>query len=650
MNQWICLSVLLSAGSLASAQATEALSERDFLTEVPLVLSVSRLPQRLDDTPGAVTVIDRDMIRLSGARDVADLLRLVPGFQTSMSFESIAPQATYHGGFNSYSNRMQVLVDGRSVYSPYFIGSVEPGLQTVAMDDIERIEVLRGSNSAAYGARAFLGVINIVTRDPVDTLGTQVSVSAGDNAIRDARASLGWNTHKGNFRLGLDRRSDAGLAGSNGENRIDRFNLRADLRPTGADEIQLRMGLLELNAGKGSSDRADNLTRDTRYGSSYLQLDWRRSLGQDQDLALGYSLGHETYDDAFPYSLQAFGINGSVAIDSSGASRSNVLSLQHTWRQNAQLRMVWGAELRREEVVSKPVYNRDDALVTQFSRLFGNVEWRPENDLVLNAGAMAETSGTAGSRMAPRLMLNWHLTQGHTLRVGASRAYRPASNYEQFADVRYSWNGHLLEVSTLASGKVQAESVLARELGYLGAWPKQGLNLDVRAFHERVDDFITQVNTTRPKDYANNENFSIHGIEYQLKWQPWSGTRLAFNQAYLNFSLIDRGIENGVVVSYGNARPAPKLASTLSWFQKLPGKLDLSILHQDSGTMTPQRTGPDHQVAMTRTDVRLATPLRLGAQRGELAVVWQNLGSPYPDADPAYAFQRRVFVTVRINQ
>ena len=157
MNQWICLSVLLSAGSLASAQATEALSERDFLAEVPLVLSVSRLPQRLDDTPGAVTVIDRDMIRLSGARDVADLLRLVPGFQTSMSFESIAPQATYHGGFNSYSNRMQVLVDGRSVYSPYFIGSVEPGLQTVAMDDIERIEVLRGSNSAAYGARAFLG-------------------------------------------------------------------------------------------------------------------------------------------------------------------------------------------------------------------------------------------------------------------------------------------------------------------------------------------------------------------------------------------------------------------------------------------------------------------------------------------------------------
>ena len=113
---------------------------------MPIVLSVSRLPQRLDETPGAVTLLDRDMIRLSGARDVADLLRLVPGFQTSTSFETGAPLASYHGGFDGYSARIQVLVDGRSVYSPFLFGSSAPGLQTVALEDIERIEVLRGSN------------------------------------------------------------------------------------------------------------------------------------------------------------------------------------------------------------------------------------------------------------------------------------------------------------------------------------------------------------------------------------------------------------------------------------------------------------------------------------------------------------------------
>ncbi|MEI7537154.1 MAG: TonB-dependent receptor [Comamonadaceae bacterium] len=650
MNRWIFWCAWLAGSASVCAQGTTGLSERDFLTDVPLVLSVSRLPQRLDDTPGAVTVLDREFIRLSGARDVADLLRLVPGFQSSMSFESIAPQASYHGGFSSYSNRIQVLVDGRSTYSAYFIGSVEPGLQSVAMDDIERIEVLRGSNSAAYGARAFLGVINIVTRDPVDIQGTQLSLNAGNNAIGDARASMGWSAEKASFRLAVDRRSDAGLAGSNGANRIDRFNFRADLRPASGDELQLRLGTLAIDAGKGDPSQLDNLARDTRYESSYLQLDWRRSLDQDQDLALSYSHGHETYRDAFPYSLQAFGINDSIAIDASGVSRSDTLSLQHTWRAGSRLRMVWGAEFRREQVISRPVYNTDDALTTNFSRLFGNLEWRPEKNLVLNAGAMAESSSTSGSSLAPRLMLNWHLADGQTLRVGASRAYRPPSTYEQFADVRYIWNGHLLEVSTLSSGKVQPESVFSREVGYLGILPQLALNLDVRAFHERIDGFITQLNTTRPKDYANTENFSIHGLEYQLKWQPWSGTRFMFNQAYLNFSLIDRGIENGLAVDYGNALPAPKLASTLTWFQKLPGNLDLSIMHQDSGTMTPQRTGHDHQAAMTRTDLRLAAPLRLGAQRGELAVVVQNLGLPYMDADPAYAFQRRAFVTVRLNQ
>ena len=650
MNRWIGGCALLVGSAGVWAQGTAGVSEKDFLTDVPLVLSVSRLPQRLDDTPGAVTVLDREFIRLSGARDVADLLRLVPGFQTSMSFESIAPQASYHGGFSSYSNRIQVLVDGRSAYSAYFIGSVEPGLQSVAMDDIERIEVLRGSNSAAYGARAFLGVINIVTRDPVDTQGAQLGLSTGSNAIGDARASIGWVADKANFRLAVDRRSDAGLAGSNGANQIDRLNFRADFRPANGDDLELRLGTMTLNAGKGSIDNPDNQVRDTRYGSSYLQLDWRRRLDQDQDLALSYSHGDETYRDAFPYSLQALGINDSIAIDATGASRSDVLTLQHTWRKGLQLRMVWGAELRREQVSSKPIYNTDDALVTNFSRLFGNLEWLPEKDLVLNAGAMAENSSTSGSNLAPRLMLNWHLADGHTLRVGASRAYRPPSAYEQFADVRYSWNGHLLEVNTLASGNVHPEGIYSREVGYLAVLPQLGLNLDVRAFHERIDGFITQLNATRPKDYANTENFSIHGLEYQLKWQPWSGARIMFNQTYLNYSLIDHGIENGLAVNYGNALPAPKLASTLTWFQKLPGDLDLSIMHQDSGTMTPQRTGPDHQVAMTRTDLRLATPLRLGAQRGELALVMQNLGSPYLDADPAYAFQRRVFLTVKLNQ
>ena len=112
------LTILLLLANVTGAQTPKVSSELDYLTDMPVVLSASRLPQRLDETPGAVTVLDRDMIRLSGARDVADLMRLVPGFQTSSSFERIGPQASYHGAFTSYANHVQVLVDGRSVYSP----------------------------------------------------------------------------------------------------------------------------------------------------------------------------------------------------------------------------------------------------------------------------------------------------------------------------------------------------------------------------------------------------------------------------------------------------------------------------------------------------------------------------------------------------
>ncbi len=639
-----CLVVLLGLTGMASAQSAAGVSERDFLSDMPIVLSVSRMPQRLDEAPGAVTVIDREAIRLSGARDVADLLRLVPGFQSSMAFEGIAPQVSYHGGFGGYSNRIQVLIDGRSAYSPYFIGSVEPGLQSVALADIERIEVLRGSNSAAYGARAFLGVINIVTRHTIDTLGAQASANLGNNGIRDAGASLGWGTGTATFRLGMDTRADQGLLGAVGTDRVRRVNFRSDLRLNNRDELELRAGAMAIDAGKGSASDVDNLARDTRFQTAYLQLDWRRALSEDADLRLNYSHAGESYRDTFPYSLAAFGLPGSLDIDLSGRGSNDTLSLVHTWRAAPTLRVVWGGEWRRERIQSAPLYNSDATLATDFSRLFGNAEWRLAPELIINAGAMAENSSTSGSNFAPRLMLNWHVADGQTLRGGVSKAYRPPSTYEQFADVRYTWQGMLLQVNTLASGTVRPESVRASELGYLGDFPTLGVNLDVRAFHELIGGFIEQKNAVKPKDYANRDDFAIRGLEYQLKWRPWAGAQLALGQAWVNIDIADQGPHSGS----GMTLVAPKLATTLSFFQKLPGGLDLSLMHQDSGTRTLQGAGRDDQSAMTRTDLRLGAPLRLGSHRGELALVVQNLGSPYPDFAPKFMFGRRVFASLQI--
>ena len=672
MKNCFFLMGLLGFASWAAAQGPQSVTEKDFLSEVPMVLSVSRLPQRLDETPGAVTILDRDMIRLSGARDVADLLRLVPGFQTSSSSIGGAPLASYHGGFDDYSARMQVLVDGRSVYSAYLGGGTGPGLQTVALVDIERIEVLRGSNSAAYGARAMLGVINIVTRHTLDTLGMQAELSGGENGIRDSQGRLGWGTEDASYRLTADRRADDGLIGANGNNHTSRVNFRADLRSPANDDIQVRVGGLTIDSNKGYLNFPEDPVRGRTFESGYGQFDWRRSLGSDEDLSVSFSHMEESYQEAYPFSLislknevaalndhgipewvalknQVAGMGDSVAIGFGGHSSSDNLSVQHTFRYGSDLRVVWGGEFRHEQVTSQALFNTDSAFVTDFSRLFANAEWQLARNLVLNAGSMFEYSSVSGESLAPRVMLNWRVVEGQTLRAGVSKAYRPPSAFEQFSNTRYSSNGVLLKVVSMAKGNVQSESVLAREIGYLADFPKLNLNLDVRAFHEQIGGFIrsnTYALTTEaplfpsaPYDYRNNEDFSIQGLEYQMKWRPWRDAQFIFNQAYIDINSADPG----------SAMAAPELVSSMTYFQKLPGGIDLSLMHLDSGTKVLQGAGANDKLAMTRTDLRLGFPLRFGRNRGELALVVQNLGTPYQDFQKNFYFERRAFVTLRVE-
>lgn len=642
----------LLSSPAAWAQSGLVISENDFFDEMPIVLSVSRLPQRLDETPGAVTILDRDMIRRSGARDVADLLRLVPGFQTSTAFEGDAPQATYHGRFNYFSARMQVLVDGRSAYSTYLFGSVGPGLMSLALEDIERIEVLRGSNSAAYGARAMLGVVNIVTQHTDATQGVQAKLSTGQNGIRDAQAAIGWRTDQAGFRLSADNRADDGLAGSNGHNRVRRINFRSDWRASFEDEVQVRAGMLGIDAGRGFAGRADAPPRDGSYESGFVQIDWHRTLGLNDDLTLLLSRTQEDYRDSFAYSLLPLGINDSFEVSANGKTINDSVTLQHTFRQGDGLRLVWGGEWRREQVSSEPMYNRSEALVTDFKRLFANAEWRLAPDWLLNAGFMAEEHSRYGFSLAPRVMLNWHVSPGHTLRAGVSRAFRPPSVFETSSDVRYSYKNLLLQVTSLSRGNLQPESLLSRELGYLASFPQWGAGLDVRVFHEQLSGFVereryalpagSSLLPSNPWDFYNSEGFSIRGLEYQLNWKPWQGAQVGFSQAFTRIA-----VSNAPMYSYVDSA-VPKLASMLFFTQKLPADFELSLLHQDSGASSIQGSGLATPVTM-RTDVRLAKALRWGARRGELALVVQNLGQPYLDFDEKFEFRRRAFLTLRLD-
>ena len=187
----VAISLLTATIIFSSIQvsAEELPSEEDYLGEVPVVLSVTRLKQPRADAPASITIIDRKMIEASGAQEIPDLLRLVPGFQVGHLSDGRVT-VTYHGLSDSFARRMQVLVDGRSVYSPVFGGINWPDLP-LALEDIERIEIIRGPNSVTYGSNSFLAVVNIITRHSTQDHGHTGLVTGGDIGTKKALYRFG---------------------------------------------------------------------------------------------------------------------------------------------------------------------------------------------------------------------------------------------------------------------------------------------------------------------------------------------------------------------------------------------------------------------------------------------------------------------------
>ena len=147
---------------------------------VPVVLTATRIQQHQSDVPASVTILDSDLIKRIGAKDLPELLRYVPGMMIGPDRNNNADSVHYHGGPAALPKNLQVLINGRSMYRSG-LAAVSWYELPVAVEEIRRIEVVRGPNSATYGANAYQAVINILTKHPSDTLGSKVVTEFGNN-------------------------------------------------------------------------------------------------------------------------------------------------------------------------------------------------------------------------------------------------------------------------------------------------------------------------------------------------------------------------------------------------------------------------------------------------------------------------------------
>jgi len=647
---------LLAVAGLGAALAHDhptaptGLSESDFLGELPTVLSVSRLAQTLPETPGAVTLLDREFIRMSGARDVVDLLRLVPGFQTSSSFHTDVPSATYHGHISDWANRIQVLVDGRSVYSGLLAGSSGTGWHTLALDDIERIEILRGSNSATYGARAFLGVVSIVSRDARETLGLAGSVTRGENGVSDQSMRYGWHLGDAHFRLSADALNANGLEGEVSGNHTERVNLVGHFPLEHGADLQLRAGATALYAGRGELNNiGGNPARRWASGARYVQADWSRPINGDQDLHIAYAHTENFQVDRFPF-LTPSPYYGGI-IDASGTEVVDNLSIQHGLRLSPELRMAWGGEWRHEDVQAAPLYDGTRHMESYSTRLFGSAEWRMAPGWLLNLGGLLESTNADGDTFTPRAMVNWELAPAHTLRAGVSSAFRTPSTFEKFARVRFfdAQGQHPTPYQILNLGTVGPERLIARELGYHYGGAAGALQTDVRLYQEQVTDGILESEDPSspfftPQTYRNSQNYNIQGLEWQLQWQASPATRIYLTQSWTDMVDVRAA---GVRSLFRTAHSAPRYGASLALMHHFADGWSASLTHQQADDMALLSISDNPWLAsMQRTDLRLARQLRLGGKRVELAATVQNMGERYRDGDWKLWFHQRGLLTV----
>ncbi|MCP5197889.1 MAG: TonB-dependent receptor [Gammaproteobacteria bacterium] len=636
----LVLGAFIESVAVHSEEGTPLLTDADYWQTPARVLSVTQLAQPPAETPAAVTTITREEITASGARTIPELLRRVPG--VTVAFENASnPVVNYQGLNSNLSARMQVLIDGRSVYNPFFGGVVWQSLP-LEVEDIERIEFIRSPNAAIDGANAFLATISIFTRHAAEDRGFYSKVRAGNDAIRDAYLRHGGGQGSLNYRISGAYRADNGLDTRADDQHLRYLSGRADWDLGAAQHLTALAGFKDSDLGQGFATGQFNILQNpfeacfpphTRHiRNVYGQLRYDLTPTPDQETTAQFY--YERLESLAEYT-RLTPCPGLAKKDDYLTERFD-LELRHRFSLNENTRLIAGLGARQDQVD-----NQDSTTITRFvnrdhnnaARLFGHLEWRLSPDWLLNTGAMWEyNSLTGNAEFSPRLSLHYRVADHHTLRLGIARGIRSPSFVE--AD----WTSEIIA----NVGDINEETSVASELAYLGEFPRYHLAFDVRYYYNRLSDLITLALSPEPGPprvtYRNQGKADLQGLEAQLIWRPSPATRWALAYAY---TTIDS--ENPEF-----AASNPRHIADVFLIHRFNDHWQGAVSFNYAGPMEWSTFGS--AVPATRYwDLRLARTLTIGETPVTLALNLQNALGEQTTYRAINQFGRRLFLELAIG-
>ncbi len=509
ISRWSVAWLTVSAASLCLASDEDLLFDTQ---RVPTVLSASKLPQLQTEAPASITIIDRQLIEASGATQVADLFRLVPGMQVGNARGNF-PVVAYQGLTSEFPQGIQVIIDGSSIYSPLFGGVIWNNLP-IHIEDIERIEVVRGANSASFGANAFQGIINITTSHASQPHGLTASVRHNDK--QDKRAFLRYadssQNNWVNYRLSLSSETTDNYKKLADDVNKNTLSSRVDVRINHQDTLQFNASLVDSKRQTQHPDLSSPLLaidpkRSRKESSQFAQVKWERNKDQQQ-LSARLSFNH--FDGKDKYVEQ---LSGS-ALDLSTESTDWSADIEQMMRLNNHQRFVWGTGAAQEAVYAPFRLNHRQLKKNTRIKVFGNLETQLTDRLLINTGALIEKSQLSGTSASPRISANYLSSPHHAYRLTATQAFRAPVITEE--DRLSFLLGSQIQSS---AGHLKPETVNSIELGYHGLYLKKHLNVDVKAFQNVYKELINNSINDTVSVIDNLDSATVQGIEFEIGYR-----------------------------------------------------------------------------------------------------------------------------------
>jgi iron complex outermembrane recepter protein len=620
--------LMLSQSGLAQTIDTTALkrlSVEDLLNIE--VTSVSRTEETLRSAAAAVSIVSTDDIRRSGATSVPETLRAVPGIHVGRQNSNVWAVSA-RGFSNVSSEKLLVLMDTRSVYTPLFSGVLWDS-QGYLLEDLDRIEVIRGPGAALWGANAVNGVINITTKSAQATQGTYVEAGGGTFERAFAGARYGGVTDGGVYFRGYGQfqdwdSTDNPAATSDDDWRVGRAGFRADWSRTADDELTVQGDVYRGEVGQhspaiiviGRQGPTGKLQVDVS-GANLLGR-WRRQNERGSDTQLRVYYDHTRRDDpTFLDDLDTLDVD-----------------YQHHFRRGARHDVIFGANYRvtansnrGKGIFAVDPEDSEDQLFSGFVQdqlsLAAHVR--------LTLGTKLEHNDFSGFEVQPNVRLAWDHDTG-LLWMAVSRAVRVPTRLERDIAVDLTDPAGSVVLRLAGSREFEAERLIAYEIGY--RWqPGAQLSLDLAAYHNRYSGLAalefgtpfqdtTTGQTVVPIVNENSNDGRAQGVELQAEWAPLETWRLTASYTYTDLQIDPTGadLNRGELLEGATPRHQFGLRSSLDLPANL--SLDAQLRHVTEIRSLPALPSAEGLDQYSELDLRLAWRVSQGL---EFAVVAQNL-------------------------